>query len=367
MLPRHGHRDVLEGQRIPVYYDPVDNFWHERLLLAKKSSDGRRWVVATPDLDIYEEDVGDSLGMVRVGPRGGAPRGLPGELYRFDPDDLEEHGDRLMRDGLRLRGSLVRATDEVTLAGPLAATDAGATPGPPGPTSSQVQAAAPQPVDEDFMDTEPEWICMEDRGSLSRGDLLPHSAKILWAGKDRGVARLAAGIEVAVAKADSAPRAAREAEGDLRTLPVSYTPGGIRQRPFADAVSQLSTTEFADFRVKRPRTTQWLMESIAAQGYSPSPLREAEAGSEAAPWLDERPIFLAHERSRGHMLIAPALEIWVSDRLREESSILKERRKGREERLLATGALEPGSQDAKPESSSTGAANRACGRGRGGK
>lgn len=59
MQPRHGHHELKEGHRIFVYDDPADNFLHERLLLATKSDDGRRWVVATPALDIYEEDVLD--------------------------------------------------------------------------------------------------------------------------------------------------------------------------------------------------------------------------------------------------------------------------------------------------------------------
>lgn len=61
-----------------MYYDSADNFWHERPLLAKQSDEGRKWIVATPDLDIYGEELLDSLGMVHVGPRGGAPQGPRG-------------------------------------------------------------------------------------------------------------------------------------------------------------------------------------------------------------------------------------------------------------------------------------------------
>ena len=68
-----------------------------------------------------------------------------------------------------------------------------------------------------------------------------------------------------------------------------------------------------------------------------SALRKAEAGSSSGAWLDEREIFLGNERSRGHALICPDLEKWVAARLAEESAVLKERRKGREERQLASG------------------------------
>ena len=68
-------------------------------------------------------------------------------------------------------------------------------------------------------------------------------------------------------------------------------------------------------------------------------LRDAEAGSGSSDWLDERHIFLGHERSRGHALISPELERHVAGKLQEESSVLKERRKGREERQLARGVV----------------------------
>ena len=64
-------------------------------------------------------------------------------------------------------------------------------------------------------------------------------------------------------------------------------------------------------------------------------MRGAEAGDGSDLWLDERTIFLGADRSRGSSLICPALEAYVASRLHDESSVLKERRKGREERLLA--------------------------------
>ena len=188
-------------------------------------------------------------------------------------------------------------------------------------------------------------------------------------------------------------------EEDLRTLPVNYLFDGSRKRTFDGAAALLSTTDFVGWPIKGPRTAKWLAEQFAQGMQSPTQrhfwwrsvqqlgasdvgvddhyflselfelactidqlnvgelvvfeviarrfqlweevyaasLREAEAGSEAAPWLDERQIFLGHERSRGHALVCPALEVWVADRLKDESAILKERRKGREERLLYQG------------------------------
>ena len=75
--------------------------------------------------------------------------------------------------------------------------------------------------------------------------------------------------------------------------------------------------------------------------------------------LDERRLFLGHARSRGHALVVPQLERWVATKLAEESAVLKERRKGREERALARGAHTEGQRD------QPAAAPRGRGRGRG--
>ena len=52
-------------------------------------------------------------------------------------------------------------------------------------------------------------------------------------------------------------------------------------------------------------------------------------------------LFLGQGRSRGHALVAPALESWVASRIQEESAVLKERRKWREEHILAAGLAIP--------------------------
>ena len=186
---------------------------------------------------------------------------------------------------------------------------------------------------------------------------------------------------------------------DLRTLPVRYDGRGVRGRSFHDAAQLLTESDQEDWTVKGPRSMLWVVKNMADQGHTPrqrhywwrqvlglqaddtgvddhlflseimeeaacfdqinvselmfmeriarryqmweqmyaSALRKAEAGSSSGAWLDEREIFLGNERSRGHALICPDLEKWVAARLAEESAVLKERRKGREERQLASG------------------------------
>ena len=59
-------------------------------------------------------------------------------------------------------------------------------------------------------------------------------------------------------------------------------------------------------------------------------------------------------------MVAPDLEEWVAERMQKEAAVLKERRKGREERLLAQG-VDPATATAEEVSGK----KRGRGRGRG--
>ena len=47
-------RDLVPGSRIALWYVD-DTYWHERVLLAKITSD--RWAILTPDGDLYIERI----------------------------------------------------------------------------------------------------------------------------------------------------------------------------------------------------------------------------------------------------------------------------------------------------------------------
>lgn len=246
----------------------------------------------------------------------------------------------------------------------------------------------------------PIWRAIEARGPLARGDPLPDSAELLFAPGDRGLAQLIDGVRIAVGHDGSLGELGSAPAGDLQLLPAREDSVGRRPRPFHVAAAQVSTTDLPDWRVRGPRIVQWLLTAMSEQGHTPRQrhfwwrqvqglwasdlgvddhlflsdllevaltvdhlnlgelgafetaarryqlweevyapsVREAEGGKESSPWLDERQIFLGHKCSRGHALVCPDLETWVAERLREESSVLKERRKGREERALVTAA-----------------------------
>ena len=93
-------------------------------------------------------------------------------------------------------------------------------------------------------------------------------------------------------------------------------------------------------------------------GFWAPELRATEAGVEDdGSWLDERRLFLGSSRSKGAALVAPTLEEHVAGKLAQESSVLKEKRKGREEKRLA--------KEAAGKEAASGSANPKEGRGRG--
>ncbi len=77
-----------------------DNRWHERLLLAKRST--QKWG-GSSDTSVTIEDFGEHDGMAILGTQGGLPRSVRGQvLLRFDEDELERRSEELRDEGLAL-------------------------------------------------------------------------------------------------------------------------------------------------------------------------------------------------------------------------------------------------------------------------
>ena len=382
------------GQRVLVFYDPDPNelLWHERLLCAHVR--GHHWIVATPDRDIYLEDLEEGIeGMVPLGPMGGLPAGWsrgPTYLFRNSAQGLlsKAESGRLQAEGEEL------AVAE--RAGP----DAGAPPPLPPPLEAPSAVVAGGVPDLG----EGEWRFMESRGGACLGERVPFG--LLEAGVcvgDRGVVRsegvpvscrfFKAGEQMPTPRRDGAPV---DPPAELRTLPVKYETAETRHRSYKEAASLTTTTSFEDWPISGPRTAEWLAREIARQELTPvrrhywwrqllslgptdwgvgehealsrlfeyaltydqlnfgelaslelagrryqlleekyaRMLVEATAGGDGAH-LDNDRLFMGEERRHGRALVAPALESWVSQKLAEESAVLKERRKAMEERQLA--------------------------------
>ncbi|CAK0878486.1 unnamed protein product, partial [Prorocentrum cordatum] len=418
------------GSRALAYYDPRDDYWHERIMLAHIQD--FRFVVLTAHWDIYDEDMSQALRLLPLGPRGGLPVPRPqGQILRVDnarlSAELQQLCDEAAQMALDIReeeglpapaahqGVLAdgeaEALAEVPAPAALAAAARPAGPAAGGAAAAGALAAAPAaplraPAAGALLAPAPPrpaappadavWLAAETRGAFTVGAPIPpellgaHGQPQVVLG-DRGVVVLASGVSLAVAVAntlEAGAAALSSSGGDLRTLPVLYSPAGGRSRSFHDAVAKMSTTPFPDWRIKGPRTAAWLLEKISEAGYTPlqrhfwwrsiQGLTASDSGVDDHHFISEvlkelttydqlnagelvvveilcrryqlweelcacarprlRSIFLGKDRSRGSALVCPALESWVAEKLREESAILKERRKGREERLLERGA-----------------------------
>ena len=73
---------VQETHRLLVRYSDDDDIWHERIVLLCLG--GTKYLIGTPDGDVYVEDLAEYSAWKRCGARGGVPVELRGErLYRF--------------------------------------------------------------------------------------------------------------------------------------------------------------------------------------------------------------------------------------------------------------------------------------------
>ncbi|CAK0846614.1 unnamed protein product [Prorocentrum cordatum] len=225
------------------------------------------------------------------------------------------------------------------------------------------------------------WRCSENRGGARLGERVGDAE-----------------LEAADAYAQGV-QATEPPSNELRTLPVKYETASQRHRSYKEAASLTTTTAFEDWPISGPRTAEWLAREIARQeltpvrrhfwwrqllGLGPSDwgvgehealsrlfeyaltydqlnfgelaslelagrryqllaerharaLIAATAGGDSGH-LDNDRLFMGGEGRHGRALVAPVLEPWISQKLSEESSVLKERRKAKEGRQLARSA-----------------------------
>ena len=182
-----------------------------------------------------------------------------------------------------------------------------------------------------------------------------------------------------------------EAGSDMRIMAVRYSAAGPRHREFRLAVEELDEVAFGDWPVPGPRTTAWVLRFMLENAGTPRgwhtkwradcKLQQHDGGVsthesicayfEMAACYDQlqlaniahiecmsRELQMVEERwkeriisdgggesefninlflrgqVRGNLCICPALQTFLSDQVRAENAISKERRKAREERNL---------------------------------
>ena len=87
------------GDRILVSYDSDASSWmHERLCLAQVGP--RRWIMATPHFDVYEEDLDEYASVYPMGKLGGIHASLQDrDRVKFKNDELRTRLSALLVDG----------------------------------------------------------------------------------------------------------------------------------------------------------------------------------------------------------------------------------------------------------------------------
>ncbi len=379
-------RLLTPGARLFVLYSREEALWHERLLCGRVRRDGWSWVVLTPTLDQHEEDFSEALELCACGSRGGVPAELYGKkLFRFDHRNNRKYAE-LLESGAKLADELSAgggagdtAPDGLQVA-PFGGAAAGAATSP--------VAAAPRT----------KWVALEARHGYLLHDPVDVTGLLLIRSGDRGAVDLPSGpIAVAIEGTVTGTPTPRVEPMDVRLLGKS-SDADFAKTSFAQRAQMLVDITDAGWRVQGPHTTKWVLQThvegnttpkqrhfwwrqvlglvstdpgveehcflcelmeiavtrdgmnIAAlesfetvsrrfqlwEEFYSEALRIAEAGDHGDD-LDERRLFLGNHRSKGLAIVSPLLEQYVATKLQEESAVLKERRKGREERRLARG------------------------------
>ena len=395
------------------------------MLLAPLGDKARptRWVIATADWDLYEEDLEEADAVAVLGPSGGLPTNgrlrtelAAGHVFvRFDNDELR-----------RRRADLLQQGGE--LAKELAAAEGGH------------ETDKPDKEDDDEGAHQDGWtmgksppelalVSLENRLDLRRGQPLPRAQVLGYTlVEDRAIVQYKAGVVVAAVAGTTEAEAA--IEQDSRVLPVQKDKAGRRKRPFTRTVDELEEDVFADWGIDGPRSMLYVLARIADGSQTPSQrhawwrsilglsaadpgvdehlflaqvmevalvndqmaiqnseafellsrrwqmweaayqteLRSAEAGDASGDWLAERDVFLGIERLGSGSIVMPELEEHVAAKLGARAAVLKERRKAREEAAAARGSAASsggGAADAADTRAGGGRRGRGHGAGRG--
>ena len=364
---------LLPRTRVLAYYGR-DGYFHDRVLLAQVAA--TIWVVCTAHWNVYIEDLSEYAQIYPVGPGGGVHFSLSRvPRIRFNNAELRRRLPDLLRNG-ETKAATERGFGFVpnSTGGPTAA-----------PVAAEVSLGAG-------------WIAMEEKGRYKIGDDAAGASATVRG--DRALVRLADGSYMASARRGTFDVLVASADRRTLVVKYSDSAGTQFARPFAESVSLLSKTPFVDWPLHGPRTLLWLLYAMVASNTAPlgrhywwrgvlqlgasdegveeheflssviesaltydqlcatelasfehisrrymlweeryaSSLRARLGASGSDFGLDtgERSLFMGLT-SHQMALVSPELSTWVSNRVGERSAILKERRKGREERLLALG------------------------------
>lgn len=388
----------MEGKYAYILYEGGEALWHEHYLVMNAEEGPSSFVILTADDDMYIEDVSSPphaeviIGSSRhtLPAELGTARGRP--VYRFSRG-LREPEIKAAR--ARAVTILARDRSRRRAAVPEAA---GGSAGGAGAASS---SAAPRPgrwvVAEPIGDFQ-----VGDEIFLSSNAVAIRDVGVdLTDGMVVRVQRLGAGAAAPAEFRDrrlrdfrswSDPTTQEAGEDDVRTLSVKFGADGSRRRNYREAVESMMEVDFSDWPLEGPRTCAWVARGVARVAEGPRSqhglwvrgsripdgdgaihedlvlatifetavcydclnvanlatmevlcrrrqlLAEAHSANPAAPSYEGGDYFLGTGSRPGGAIVAPNLASFVSERLRADAAILKEKRKLAEARNLRPAA-----------------------------
>eukprot|EP00971_Amphidinium_carterae_P351824 6492296-Amphidinium_carterae.1 len=246
------------GREVYIQYGGAD-LYHRRHLCAHIS--GARWVILTPDGDVYAEtlsrDNADVTDIRVVGPRGEMPRGLTGaNVYNFG-EPLE-------------RGELEQIYRE---AADMASLEAGVG-GRARILGIRPPGAVAVPGGAGLAGEEPVWLAEETGEGVEPGDeieapdpqyMVGQRALVPWGGSSILLRQVRHDEKV-----NEQERLRKAARRDVRTLPVLER-NGESNRTWQQALDASKEEQMTVWPLSGPRTAGWLMRHIQRNGGAPQP------------------------------------------------------------------------------------------------
>lgn len=267
-----GHLALLD-------YGERPRCWHTRLLLAPVS--GSTWIILTPDLDQHPEELSlqnsDLDDFEYLGASAVPPARIPlNQIYGFgamDPADLANY----MRQG-RLMADAHRQAQGLP---PLAAVAAPAAVPGQVPGAAPVAAAGGPAAGGGAAPGGFCWVCLEDSGGRSRGDVVVHEPGVLPVGHvvlgDKAlIPHISGAGESCLVKRVAVQDAAALKLSDLRVLPVHFDAQGLRRREFSQAVGIMvdGVPQGGGLQLEGPTTGLNILKAMRDQSMTPTSYHE---------------------------------------------------------------------------------------------
>ena len=241
--------------------------WHMRVLLAPTTDDN--WVILTPDLDVYEEQMSrdnpDLVGFHHCGPDGALPPRIHvGSVYAFAPLTPQA-----------LRGYMAQGRAEAAqILSERGAPAVGATQEQPAAGVVGEPAGAPAAA----ADPNDTWIAAEDGVAYKKGDVISTDPAPLPVGHvrlgDKGV--IPDGSGFLLVRKVPASEVFKHKMHDIRVLPVTFDGRGVRRKEFTTAVSQMNDDPplGGGLQLAGPSSALKLLKDMRDQQFTPSTFHE---------------------------------------------------------------------------------------------